>query len=57
MEEHVDVAELADILKVPKSRISERTRQGQSAIPFFKLGMYVRFNSVAVINFFQSNEI
>jgi excisionase family DNA binding protein len=51
----LSVSEMAERLAVPKSWIYERTRQGQSAIPFIKLGMYVRFDPEAVINFFKSN--
>lgn len=51
----VTVQELAHILNVPKSWIYERTRQGQGAIPFYKLGLYVRFNPEEVIKFFKSN--
>lgn len=48
------VAQLAEILNVPKSWIYERTRQGQAAIPHVKLGAYVRFEAEEVINFFKS---
>ncbi len=51
----VTVDELAQVLKVPKSWIYERTRQGQKAIPFVRLGAYVRFDAEEVINFFKSN--
>ena len=50
----VTVDQMAEILSVPKSWIYERTRQGQTAIPFIKLGAYVRFDSEEVINFFKS---
>ncbi len=50
----VTVDELSRILNVPKTWIYERTRQGQAAIPFIRLGAYVRFQPEVVINFFQS---
>ena len=52
----ITVDELAVILKVPKSWIYDRTRQGQNAIPHIKLGAYVRFDSEEVIKFFKSQE-
>ncbi len=52
----VNVDELAKILNVPKTWIYERTRQGQEAIPFIRLGAYVRFQPEEVINFFKSKE-
>lgn len=51
----VGAQELSQILNVPKSWIYERTRQGQSAIPFLRLGAYVRFDPVEVINFFKTH--
>lgn len=50
----ITVDELAVILKVPKSWIYDRTRQGQNAIPHIKLGAYVRFDPEEVIKFFKS---
>ncbi len=52
----VDVQEMANILKVPKSWLYHRTRQGQSAIPHVKLGLYVRFYPDEVIKFFSLKE-
>ena len=52
----VTVDELARILNVPKTWIYERTRQGQEAIPFIRLGAYVRFQPTTVIDFFKSKE-
>jgi len=48
--------QIAEILNVPKSWIYERTRQGQGAIPFIRLGSYVRFNQEEVINFFKNKK-
>ena len=48
--------QIAGILNVPKSWIYERTRQGQGAIPFIRLGAYVRFNQEEVINFFKNKK-
>jgi len=50
----VTVEELAQILHVHKSWIYARTRQGKTAIPYVKLGAYVRFDPDEVINFFKS---
>ncbi len=49
------VDQMAEILQVPKSWLYERTRQGQTAIPHVKLGLYVRFDPDEVIKFFKSN--
>ena len=49
----VAVHELAMILGVKDSWIYDRTRQGHSAIPFIKLGAYVRFDAEEVISFFK----
>ena len=48
--------ELAAILNVPKTWIYERTRQGQKAIPFIRLGAYVRFQPEEVIKFFKNKQ-
>jgi len=53
-ERFVTVEELSQILRVPKSWIYARTRQGKHAIPYVKLGAYVRFDPEEVINFFES---
>ena len=52
----VTVKELSALLNVPVSWIYERTRQGQAAIPFVRLGAYVRFDADEVINFFKSQK-
>ncbi len=49
------VEQMAEILQVPKSWIYHRTRQGQAAIPFIRLGAYVRFDPDEVINFFKAD--
>lgn len=49
------VEQMAEMLQVPKSWIYDRTRQGQEAIPFIRLGAYVRFDAEAVINFFKTH--
>lgn len=51
----VTVDELAEILRVPRSWIYDRTRQGQEAIPFIRLGAYVRFDAEEVISFFKTH--
>lgn len=54
VEKHLlTVKELATILNVAESWVYERTRQGQEAIPFIRLGAYVRFDPEEVINFFK----
>lgn len=53
----VTVDEMASLLRVPKSWLYERTRQGQSAIPHLKLGLYVRFDPKEVITFFKAKEL
>ena len=52
----VTVGELAKILNVPKSWVYGRTRQGRSAIPHIKLGLYLRFDAEEVINFVGGHE-
>lgn len=52
----ITVEELSQVLNVPRSWIYERTRLGQAAIPFIKLGKYVRFDQEEVIKFFKSQE-
>jgi len=47
--------QLAGALNVPKSWIYDRTRQGPEAIPFIRLGAYVRFDAEEVINFFKTH--
>lgn len=53
----VTVKEMAQILGVPKSWVYERTRQGASAIPHVKLGLYVRLDPEEVIEFFKSKTV
>lgn len=50
----VDVKEMARILNIPASWIYQRTRIGPSAIPFVKVGKYVRFDPQEVLAFFRS---
>jgi len=47
--------ELALILKVPVGWVYQHTRLGQTAIPFVKVGKYIRFRSEEVIKFFEDN--
>ena len=53
MNQLVSVQELSKILNVPPSWIYQQTRLGSEAIPFVKIGKYVRFNPDEVINFFR----
>ena len=54
--EFVTVKELSELLKVPESWIYDKTRQGQEAIPHYKLGKYVRFIPSEVMHFFKKKE-
>jgi excisionase family DNA binding protein len=45
--------ELAAILKVPVSWIYQRTRLGPEALPFIRVGRYVRFDPQQVIAFLE----
>ena len=49
----VTVKEMAEILSVPVSWIYQRTCLGQHAIPYIKMGRYVRFEPHAVIDFLK----
>ena len=48
--------ELADILQVPISWIYQRTRLGPEAIPFIRVGRYVRFDPQQVIAFLKERQ-
>ncbi len=50
----VGVRAMAELLGVPASWVYQRTRLGSSAIPFVKLGKYVRFDPEEVIEFFRA---
>ncbi len=50
------VKELADALNVPSSWIYRRTRLGSQAIPFIRIGRYLRFDLEQVIAFFKNKE-
>ncbi|HBR15005.1 MAG TPA: hypothetical protein DD723_05625 [Candidatus Omnitrophica bacterium] len=54
-DELITVQDLAKRLNVPVSWIYQRTRRGQHSIPHIKLGKYVRFNWLQVIQFLQEN--
>jgi len=51
----VTVQQLAEILHVPPSWIYQRTRLGLEAIPFVRIGKYVRFDPGEVLDFFRKN--
>jgi len=53
MNKLITVNQLAEILRVPPSWIYQRTRLGPEAIPFVKVGKYVRFDPEEVIEFFK----
>ncbi len=48
------VKQLADALNVPSSWIYQRTRLGPQAIPFVRVGKYLRFDLGQVIAFFKN---
>ena len=52
MKSLITVQELAEILKVPVSWIYQRTSMGQEAIPYVKMGKYVRFDPEKVIEIY-----
>jgi len=54
-DELITVKELAEKLKVQVSWIYQRTRLGQEAIPYVKMGKYLRFNFAEVIKFYKEN--
>jgi len=53
--ELITAKELAKRLNVQASWIYRRTRLGQEAIPHVKMGKYVRFDWVEVLEFFKDN--
>lgn len=55
-EQLVTPQEMAAILNVPVSWIYQRTRLGPAAIPHIKIGKYVRFKPVEVIDFFKAKK-
>jgi len=57
MKSLITVQELAEILKVPVSWIYQRTSMGQEAIPYVKMGKYVRFDPEKVIEFFNKQYV
>ena len=46
--------EMAEILKVRTSWLYQRTRLGPEALPFIRVGRYVRFNPQQVIAFLEA---
>ena len=54
VDELLTVEELAQLLKVPKSWIYQRTRlRGRDRLPHIKVGKYVRFEETAVREFLE----
>jgi hypothetical protein len=51
----VDIKEMAAILRVPVTWLYQRTHLGPQAIPFIKVGRYVRFEPQVVIDFLKNN--
>lgn len=49
--------ELAEILQVPVSWIYQRTRLGPQALPFIRVGRYVRFDPQQVIAFLKERQL
>ena len=54
VDELLTVAEVSELLKVPKSWVYERTRRpGMERLPHIKLGKYLRFEEKAVRRFLE----
>ena len=52
------VEEVAELLKVPKSWVYERTRRrGLDRLPHIKLGKYLRFEEGAIIQYLEEQRI
>lgn len=54
MDSLIDADTMAEVLKVPKSWLYQRTRFGQDAIPHVKVGKYVRFDPSEVLSFLKN---
>ena len=52
----ITVDELSRILNLPKSWIYQRTSMGPEAIPYVKIGKYVRFDAEEVLKFFKNQQ-
>ena len=48
--------EMGKILNVPVSWLYQRTRLGQEAIPYIKVGKYVRFEPEKVVEFLKNKK-
>jgi hypothetical protein len=57
MDRLIDAEEMAAILKVDVSWLYQRTRLGQEGIPHVKLGKYVRFDPLTVMEFFKNKQV
>lgn len=53
--ELLSVKELAKVLSVPASWVYDRTRRGPQAIPFIRIGKYIRFDKDTVLRFFADS--
>jgi excisionase family DNA binding protein len=54
LDELLTVDELADMLKVPRTWIYQRTRRrGDQQLPHVKIGKYTRFEATAVRDFLK----
>ncbi len=51
----VNIQEMAQILGVHPNWLYQRTRLGSSAIPFIRVGRYVRFDVADVVAFLKKN--
>ncbi len=55
MDKHlIKVEEMAAILGVPVSWLYQRTRLSPPAIPFLRVGRYVRFDAEKVLSFLET---
>jgi excisionase family DNA binding protein len=52
----VTIDELAEFLKVDKGWIYDRTRIKQDGIPHVKIGKYVRFNLLEVLDWLKNQD-
>ena len=52
----ITTTEMAAILSVPISWVYQHTRLGPKAIPFVRVGKYIRFYPEEVIAFYKSQQ-
>lgn len=52
----VGVQEIANVLSVPVSWVYQQTSLGQEAIPYYKIGKYVRFDIDEVLRHMRNKQ-